>query len=87
MLKIAPMNTTEVKTKIIRQINLLNEEDFEKVYRQLLNVLKTTAVYKLSEEENDAISSALQVSEEEGTYSREEVITEAKRRFSNLKFK
>ena len=81
------MNSIELKEKIIQQIDCLNEEDLEKVYNQLLEILKSANHYKLSEEENEAIDSALKVSEEGETYSHNEVISEARNKFPNLKFK
>jgi len=81
------MNTLELKNKIIRKIDSLNEADFEKVYNQLLEVLKLETPYKLSGEENEAIDLALKVSEEGETYSREDVVSEAKNKFPDLKFK
>ncbi|HAQ18124.1 MAG TPA: hypothetical protein DCR40_02700 [Prolixibacteraceae bacterium] len=81
------MNTLELKNKIIRKIDSLNEADFEKVYNQLLEVLKLATPYKLSEEENEAIDLALKVSEEGETYTPDEVISAARNKFPNLKFK
>jgi len=81
------MNSLELKKKIIKQIDNLKEEDFEKVYLQLLDILKPVSFYKLSEEENEAIDSALKVSEEGETYTNNEVISEAQIKYSNLKFK
>jgi hypothetical protein len=81
------MNTLKLKNKIIRKIDSLNEADFEKVYNQLLEVLKFETPYQLSGEENEAIDLALKVSEEGETYSRKDVITEAQNKFPNLKFK
>ena len=81
------MNSMELKKKIIKQIDHLNEEDFEKVYLQLLDILKPVTYYKLSDEENEAINSALEISEEGETYSHNEVISEAQVKFTNLKFK
>jgi len=81
------MNSLELKKTIIRQIDHLKEEDFEKVYLQLLEILKPVSFYKLSEDENEAIDSALKVSEEGETYTSNEVISEAQIKYSNLKFK
>ena len=81
------MNTLELKNKIIRKIDSLNEADFEKIYNQLLEVLNLGTQYKLSEEENEAIDLALQVSEEGETYTHEDVVNEAQNKFPNLKFK
>jgi hypothetical protein len=81
------MKTLELKNKIIRKIDSLNDSDFEKVYNQLMEVLQLSAPYKLSEEENEAIDSALKVSEEGETYSHEDVVSEAQTKFPSLKFK
>ena len=81
------MNSLELKKKIIRQIDHLNEEDFEKVYLQLLDIIKPVTFYKLSKEENEAIDAALKVSEEGETYTHDEVISDAQIKFPNLKFK
>ena len=81
------MNSLELKKKIIKQIDNLKEEDFEKVYLQLLDILNPVSFYKLSEEENEAIDSALKVSEEGETYTNNEVISEAQIKYPNLKFK
>ena len=81
------MNSLELKKTIIRQIDHLKEEDFEKVYLQLLEILKPVSFYKLSEDENEAIDSALKVSEEGETYSNDEIILEAQIKYPNLKFK
>ena len=81
------MNTLELKNKIRRKIDNLNDDDFEKVYNQLLEVLKKATRYKLSGEENEAIDAALKASEEGQTYSHEEVMNAAKDKFPHLKFK
>lgn len=81
------MNSLELKKKIIKQIDNLREEDFEKVYLQLLEILKPVSFYKLSEDENEAIDSALKVSEEGETYSNDEIILETQIKYPNLKFK
>ncbi len=81
------MNSLELKNKIIKQIDNLNESEFERVYHQLLEILKSANYYKLSEEENEAIDSALKVSEEGETYTHNEVSSEARNKFPNLKFK
>jgi hypothetical protein len=81
------MNTVKLKNKIIREIDRLKEEDFERIYHQLSEVLKSVTPYKLSEEENEAIDLALKTSEEEGKYSHQNVVSEAQQKYPNLKFK
>jgi len=81
------MNTIELKNKIIQKIDALNDEEFEKVYQQLSEILQSATPYKLSEEENEAIDSALKASEESGTYAYDDIHREAKKKYPNLKFK
>ena len=81
------MNTLELKNRIIRQIDSLDEADFEKVYNQLVEILNLEAPYQLTEAENEAVDLALKVSEAGAVYSHEEVVSEAQTKFPNLKFK
>jgi hypothetical protein len=81
------MDTLELKNRIIRKIDSLNETDFEKVYAQLVEILNLEVPYKLSEAENEAVDQALKVSEDGEIYSHEEVVSEAQKKFPNLKFK
>ncbi len=81
------MDTLELKNRIIRKIDSLNETDFEKVYAQLVDILNLKTPYKLSEAENEAVDLALKVSEDGETYLHEEIVSEAQKKFPNLKFK
>ena len=81
------MNTLELKNRIIRQIDSLDEADFEKVYNQLVEILNLEAPYQLTEAENEAVDLSLKVSEAGAVYSHEEVVSEAQTKFPNLKFK
>lgn len=81
------MDTLELKNRIIRKIGSLNDADFEKVYAQLVDILNLETPYKLSEAENEAVDLALKVSEDGETYSHEDVVSEAQKKFPNLKFK
>ena len=81
------MDTLDLKNRIIRKIDSLNETDFEKVYAQLVDILNLEVPYKLSEAENEAVDQALKVSEDGEIYSHEEVVSEAQKKFPNLKFK
>ncbi len=81
------MDTLDLKNRIIRKIDSLNETDFEKVYAQLVDILNLEVPYKLSEAENEAVDQALKVSKDGEIYSHEEVVSEAQKKFPNLKFK
>ncbi len=81
------MDTLELKNHIIRNIESLNNEDFEKVVQQLFEVLKLGNIYKLSVEENEAINQALNLMEaEELMYSHDEVMGDVKDKYPNLDF-
>lgn len=81
------MNSIEIKHNLIRKIDSLNDSDLEKVYQQLLDILKIASPYQLTEEENIAIDEALKVSEKGEVYSHDEVMNESKTKYPNLKFK
>ena len=81
------MNTVDLKHKVIQTIDHLNEKEFEKVYPRLVEILQSATPYQLSEEENEAIDSALKESEKGETYSHKDVVSEAKKKYPNLKFK
>jgi len=81
------MDTLELKNHIIRNIESLNNKDFEKVVQQLLEVLKLGNIYTLSVEENVAIDQPLNLSEaEELMYSHDEVMGDDKDKYPNLDF-
>lgn len=81
------MNPSELKQEIIKKIDSMSESDFEKVYQQLLLILKPSGHYTLTKEEKEAIDSALIASEKGETYTHDEVSIEAKKKYPNLKFK
>lgn len=81
------MNTVELKHKIIQTIDHLDEKDFEKIYPRLVEILQSASPYQLSEEENEALDSALKASEKGEPYSHDDVVSEAKKKYPNLKFK
>ena len=81
------MSTLELKDQIIRDIESLNEDDFQKVYHQLLEILKLGNIYKLTVEENEAIDQPLILREaEELMYSHDEVMGDVKDKYRNLDF-
>ena len=81
------MSTLELKDQIIRNIESLNEEDFENVVQQLLEVLQLGSIYKLSVVGNEAIDQPLNHREaEELMYSHDEVMGDVKDKYPNLDF-
>lgn len=81
------MNTAEIKLDLFRKIDSLTEPELEKVYRKFIALLSTTSPYMLSKAEKAAIDDALEVDKDSKTYSRDEVMHEARQKYPNLKFK
>ncbi len=81
------MNTAEIKLDLFRKIDNLSEPELEKVYRKFIALLSTTSPYILAKSEKAAIDEALDVDKDSQTYSREEVMNEARQNYPNLKFK
>ncbi len=86
MKKVRIMNAAELKLDLFRKIDNLNDADLKKVYHKFVALLDTS-VYKLSGAENKAVDEALKANKKEDTYTHEEVVKEARRKYGNLKFK
>ncbi|MBN2613574.1 MAG: hypothetical protein JXB00_18605 [Bacteroidales bacterium] len=78
------MNAAEIKLDLFRKIDNLNEPELEKIYKKLMALLNAIHPYKLSKAEKAAINEALESGQ---TYTHEEVMEEARRKYPNLKFK
>jgi hypothetical protein len=81
------MNTAEIKLDLFRKIDNLKEAELEKVYSKFIALLSATSPYILSKAEKAAIDEALEVGKDRQTYSREEVMNEARQKYPNLDFK
>lgn len=81
------MNAAEIKLDLFRRIDSLPKTDLEKVYNKFLAVLNSTSNYQLSKAERMAVEEALEESEKGNIYSHEEVMTESRQKYPNLKFK
>jgi len=81
------MNTAEIKLDLFRKIDNLKEAELEKVYSKFIALLSATSPYILSKAEEAAIDEALDVGKDRQTYSREEVMNEARQKYPNLDFK
>ena len=77
------MNVAEIKLDLFRRIDGLSKADLEIIYNKFLGILNDTSTYKLTANERQAIDEAM---EENSIYSRKEVISEAKKKYPNLKF-
>lgn len=81
------MNAAEIKLDLFRRLDKLDNSRLEKVYSEIINLINTDSPYKLSKAEKAAIEKALKAGKDEQTYTQEEVMEEAKRKFPNLDFK
>lgn len=80
------MEIQVLKQDLIKRIDRLNDDELQKVYHQLVEILESSDIYQLSDDENHAIDEALLIHEEQQLYTHEEVIADAKSRYPNLKF-
>lgn len=80
------MEIQVLKQDLIKRIDRLNDDELQKVYHQLVEIIESSDIYQLSDDENHAIDEALLIHEEQQLYTHEEVIADAKSRYPNLKF-
>ena len=81
------MNSAEIKLDMFRKIDSLKESDLEKIYNKFIALLSTTEPYNLSSDEDAAINEALEAGKEGRSYTRKEVMKEARQKYPNLNFK
>ena len=81
------MNAAEIKLDLFRKIDSLKESELERVYNKFMALLSSSSPYKLSKTEKLAIDEALEVSRDEQSSTREEVMEDAKRKYPNLNFR
>lgn len=81
------MNAAELKLDLFRKIDSIKESEIEKIYNKFIALLNASSTYKLSKSEKEAINEALEADRNGETFTHEEVIEEAKRKYPNLKFK
>ena len=81
------MNAADLKLELFRRIDALPDQVLEGVYQQLISVLQSSKEYKLSDEEKKAVNEALAERDKGISYSHNQVMEEAAKRYPNLKFK
>lgn len=81
------MNASEIKLDLFRKIDSLKDTELEGLYDKFVALLNTTAIYKLSNDEKKAIDEAIEESKRGRAYNHEEVMNEARLKYSNLRFK
>lgn len=81
------MNTAEIKLELFRKIDKLSDTDLKRNYINILALLNDQSEYKLTPKERKAVEDAIEQSEKGNILTHDEVLTEAKQKYSNLKFK
>jgi UDP-N-acetylmuramyl tripeptide synthase len=81
------MNAAEIKLDLFRRIDNIKETELEKIYSKVVAILNSSSLYTLSKEEREAIQKAIEISKNGQTYTHEEVMEEARRKYPNLRFK
>ncbi|MFA9388407.1 MAG: hypothetical protein ACERKD_01280 [Prolixibacteraceae bacterium] len=81
------MTVTEKRSDLIKRISNLDDNHIEKIYNEIIEMLQFSKIYQLTEEENKAIDEALSEDEVNRRISKSKVVSEAKTKYPNLKFK
>ncbi len=80
------MNTAEIKLDLFRRIDNLKEKELKILYSKFIELLEHPK-YRLSKVESQAIDEALESSDYKNYKTTEEIMSEAKQKYPNLKFK
>ena len=80
------MNIAEIKLDLFRKLDNLTPEELKRNYDKFLAIIESSAKYKLTKLERKAVEEAIDESNNGNIHSHEDVIKEAKQKYSNLKF-
>ena len=80
------MNTAEIKLDLFRRIDNLKEKELKALYSKFIELLEHPK-YLLSKVESQAIDEALESYDYKNYKTTEEIMSEAKQKYPNLKFK
>jgi len=80
------MNTAEIKLDLFRKLDNLSPSELKKNYDKFLSIINSSSKYRLTKLERIAVEEAIEEGKNGNVYSREEVIEEAKQKYSNLRF-
>jgi predicted transcriptional regulator len=80
------MNTAEIKLDLFRRIDSLSGADLKRNYEKIVALLNVQKAYKLNPQEGKAIQEAVDESKKGNILTHEQVLAEAKQKYSNLKF-
>jgi predicted transcriptional regulator len=81
------MNTAEIKLDLFRRIDNLSDAELKKRYDMITAILGNSSEYKLNPGERKAVDEAIADSKTGKVFTSEQVMSEAKQKYSNLKFK
>jgi len=81
------MNTSDIKLKLFRKIDSLNEDELRRCYNQIMSLLSSSDQYTLKANEKKAVDEALEYSKKEKSFTHEEVVKEARHKYPNLDIK
>jgi ribosomal protein S13 len=77
------MNAAELKLDLFRRIDGMSQEQLEKIYKRLIDVLENNSVYELSDVEIHAVNEAVA---EPSKYLEDDIKKDAQRNYPNLRF-
>ncbi len=80
------MNIAEIKLDLFRRIDSLSGADLKRNYGKIMALLNVQTKYKLNPTEKKAIQEAIEESKKGNILTHEQVLAEAKQKYSNLKF-
>ena len=81
------MNSSDIKLKLFRKIDSLNEDELKRYYNQILSLLSSSERHTLKANEKKAIDEALEYSKKGKSFTHEELVEEARRKDPNLDIK
>jgi len=81
------MDTTEKKQKLHNEINKLSAAEMDLLYDKFLALLHNQNMYILSSEERKAIDQSMEYRSVKESFTSEQVMEEAEKKYPNLKFK
>ena len=87
MIKIGIMDIAEKRSDLLKRISTLDDQQFERIFDEMMAVIQHGKTYQLTEEENFAIDQALGDDESTRRLQKNQVVAEAKGKYPNLKFK
>ncbi len=81
------MDIAEKRSDLLKRISTLDDQQFEKIFDEMMAVIQHEKTYQLTEEENFALDQALSDNESTRRLQKNQVVAEAKGKYPNLKFK